>query len=262
MEARNENESNGLQLIGRGISELSVIPLRLEPSERSEMVTQALYGESMVLLEEHSDWFRVQLSDDGYQGWCSKKMITECAKEEWHAVSKIKPRFVTEVISYCHSFRGNYLLPASSRLFPDDVLVNGGRTYTPPDVKNINPAVIAQRFLHAPYLWGGKTIFGIDCSGLVQVVMKLKGHNLPRDAAQQAVFGQTVSSLEETLPGDMAFFSDSSGRIIHVGLVMADASIIHASGSVRIDSLDKTGIYNSGMGQYTHQLSHIRRLAF
>jgi cell wall-associated NlpC family hydrolase len=122
----------------------------------------------------------------------------------------------------------------------------------------------ARLFLNAPYLWGGRTVMGIDCSGFTQLVMLLNGIQLPRDAYQQAELGETVSFLEETQTGDLAFFDNAEGRIIHVGLILRDASqqglVIHASGKVRIDVIDHQGIYNRDSGQYTHQLRIVKRL--
>ena len=115
-------------------------------------------------------------------------------------------------------------------------------------------------YLNAPYLWGGKTPFGIDCSGFTQMVYKLNGFALPRDAYQQAEIGETLSFVEEAEPGDLAFFDDDEGNIIHVGMVLEQGTIIHASGKVRIDALDHQGIYNKELKNYSHKLRLIKKI--
>jgi len=137
--------------IGWGYSKLPLIPLRAEPSERSEMVTQALYGERMVILEQQSDWSQVELSDDGYTGWCSTKMITAFTKEMWDAAALNDRRYVTQPISRCLCAGKTLLLPAGSRLFPEDVLMED---IVEEPIGLLNPSEVAHRFMNAPYLWG------------------------------------------------------------------------------------------------------------
>ncbi len=114
--------------------------------------------------------------------------------------------------------------------------------------------------MNAPYLWGGKTPFGIDCSGFTQMVYKLNGHALLRDASEQASQGIALSFIEESEPGDLAFFDNSEGQIIHVGIIMEDNHIIHAHGKVRIDRLDHSGIYNIDKKIHTHKLRVIKKI--
>ena len=115
-------------------------------------------------------------------------------------------------------------------------------------------------YLNAPYLWGGKTPFGIDCSGFTQMVYKLNGYKLLRDVSQQATQGEALSFIEESQPGDLAFFDNSEGEIVHVGIIMKDNYIIHAYGKVRIDRLDQSGIYNTEARKHTHKLRVIKKI--
>ena len=118
---------------------------------------------------------------------------------------------------------------------------------------------IAHKFLNAPYLWGGKTPFGTDCSGFIQMVYKIAGYRLSRDASEQALQGNKVESLEEALPGDLCFFGTKT-KIVHVGLLLADNKIIHASGKVRMDGITKQGIHLASTNECTHKLQLIRRI--
>ena len=114
--------------------------------------------------------------------------------------------------------------------------------------------------LNAPYVWGGRSPLGIDCSGLTQIVYRLQGIDLPRDAYQQAKVGTTLSFIEESEVGDLAFFDDKEGKVIHVGIILEDNHIIHASGKVRIDRIDQQGIFNSEIGKHTHKLRLIKSI--
>ena len=119
---------------------------------------------------------------------------------------------------------------------------------------------IAQSLLNVPYQWGGRSPMGMDCSGFTQVVFKILGKKLLRDAWQQAEQGVLVNFIEEIQPGDLVFFDNEEGRIIHVGIALANHKIIHASGCVRIDNLDHHGIYNTETRKYSHNLRIIKRV--
>ena len=120
----------------------------------------------------------------------------------------------------------------------------------------------ALHYLNSPYMWGGKSPFGIDCSGFVQCVYQLHGVQLPRDAYLQAEHGETLGFIDESEAGDLAFFDDEEGKITHVGIIMSDYHIIHAFGQVRIDRLDQTGIFNNALNKHTHKLRVIKKIEF
>jgi gamma-D-glutamyl-L-lysine dipeptidyl-peptidase len=253
-----------------GICNLSLAPLRAEPSEKSEMVTQILFGELFELLDDIGNWFRIRLCSDSYVGWCSSKMLQLLPEDIFKSLYIKKPFLTKNIISTCRHGDDIIYLPAGSRIYLSDTdssifYMFGG--YEKKDCWQIvdnfeeenSVAGLALKFLNAPYLWGGKSLFGIDCSGLVQVVFSLVNIFLPRDAGSQVKKGILVPETSDILPGDLAFFSNESGKIVHVGICLGDGSILHASGSVHIDKLDGLGIFSNKLAVYTHKLSQIRR---
>lgn len=262
-----------------GICNLPLIPLRSEPSERSEMVSQVLFGELFELLESRESWSRIRLLSDQYTGWCSSKMIQLLPDSIFRTLAQSTPNRTVSVFSKCTGSAGTCFLPAGSLLYDFDARLGTFSVYqvhkadeAEPRLSvwsmdavdcalpTADPVAYALLFLNAPYLWGGKSILGIDCSGLVQVVFSLLGLFLPRDASQQAQKGRLVSNLDSAQVGDLAFFANTEGRIVHVGLLLDPTRIIHASGSVHIDSIDQTGIFSEVLGCYTHLLHSIRRM--
>jgi cell wall-associated NlpC family hydrolase len=237
------------------LTSVAVAPLRKEPTDRSEMVSQALYGEELEVLEQNEKWALVRLIRDGYEGWIDRKQMGR------FNVSSAQ-RLLNGTLSSCQLADSTTIWLPAGALVSQDVIVSDTLVDFHASADDI--ARCARLFLNAPYLWGGRTVMGIDCSGFTQLVMLLNGIQLPRDAYQQAELGETVSFLEETQTGDLAFFDNAEGRIIHVGMILRDASqqglVIHASGKVRIDIIDHQGIYNRDSGQYTHQLRIVKRL--
>lgn len=246
-------------MISKVICRLAVIPLRKEASDRSEMVSQVLYGETMELLEAGEKWLLVKLDHDGYEGWVDKKQVVQMEGE----LSVSKAVCVNNLFEYYDSVDSSLILPAGALVNSSFKLSRklGASHETTSDITTVG--AVAKMFLEAPYLWGGRTFMGIDCSGFSQVVFRLMGINILRDAYQQAEQGELVSFAEESQTGDLAFFENSEGKITHVGIVLrekdGDLKIIHASGKVRIDRLDHLGIFNEETNTYTHSLRIIKR---
>lgn len=252
-----------------GICNLSIIPLRIEPSDQSEMVSQVLFGEHFKVLEKSKQWRKIRLAYDTYEGWIDVKQYQEISKEYYKSLDKELPILCNQLVDFV-SNTDHVLLPIvlGSTLpnYKNNKLVLDSNTYTfdgqTTSIVGTKDTIIKTAFLYlnAPYLWGGKTPFGIDCSGFTQMVYKLNGINLLRDASQQASQGEVLSFIEESEPGDLAFFDNKEGEIIHVGIIMANNHIIHASGHVRIDRLDQSGIFNTEHKKHTHKLRVIKKI--
>lgn len=250
-----------------GICNLANIPLRFEPSDRSELVSQVLFGEHFQILEQDQKWSKIKLAYDDYEGWIDNKQYKSITEEQYIFLSKDNIVLNADLIEYITS-PDNLLMPiplGSSLSFLNYPEINSENfNFEGLRVSGIKPKTdiinTAYMYLHAPYLWGGKTPFGIDCSGFTQMVYKLNGYKLLRDASQQATQGEALSFIEESEAGDLAFFDNDEGNIIHVGIIMDNNYIIHASGKVRIDRLDHLGIYNSEQNRHTHKLRVIKKI--
>jgi gamma-D-glutamyl-L-lysine dipeptidyl-peptidase len=255
-----------------GIIKFSAVTGRAEAAHRSEMVTQLLFGELVKTLDTSNEWVYVEGAADGYKSWILRGSYHPVNQQQADAytahthyltfdpVSKLKTGPNKAIYIPCSSvlpnfnpdtnegtlgdlhyiFEGN-IVPIKQKPAPEKILVK------------------AAKLLNAPYLWGGKTLMGIDCSGFVQCVFKVAGLQLPRDAYQQAEMGQTID-FANVHPGDLAFFINANGRITHVGILMGNGQIMHASGSVKVSKIDAQGIFNDDLNGYSHNLSLIKRL--
>ena len=250
-----------------GICNLAIIPLRVEPNDRSEIVSQVLFGEHFEVLETVKQWTKVRLQYDRYEGWIDTKQYQPIAEADFKQLGKDAIVLNADLVEYVTA-PNDLLMPVPlgaslSFLNHSDINVQhfdfeGLRVSGVKAKQELIPTSFM--YMNAPYSWGGKTPFGIDCSGFTQMVYKLNGHRLLRDAAQQATQGDALSFIEESEPGDLAFFDNEDGRIIHVGIIMEDNYIIHASGKVRVDRLDHLGIYNAEVNKHTHKLRVIKKI--
>ena len=250
----------------RYICENVFVPLRSGPSHRSEMLSQILFGEKYIILDKSGTWMKIETLFDKYTGWidmnhlqhtddsddssgnvlnrsllCYKndktKLVLEAGCEVYNPDFENKMFTIGKnLFTTCHDFSYSY------------ITTNDSLTDT------------AMKFINSPYIWGGRIPSGIDCSGLTQLVYKIHGMTIPRDSWKQAESGENVSFLDETAPGDLVFFDNERGRISHVGMIISRGLVIHASGRVRIDTIDHQGIYKSESGRYSHHLRTIRRI--
>ncbi len=245
-----------------GICNLSLVPLRLEASDKSELVSQLLYGDHFKILEKRKNWSKIRLSYDDYEGYVDNKQFLEISEKEYHHLDSLNPKYSADLVEFVQDKKGQ-LLPIllGSSLNGLQML---GHKYEGNSISEIFPKTklieTASMYLNTPYLWGGKSPFGIDCSGFTQMVYKINGYELKRDASQQAAQGEVLSFIEESEPGDLAFFDNSEGEIIHVGIILKNNYIIHAHGCVRIDRLDQSGIYNTEQNRHTHRLRVIKKI--
>ncbi|MEA4937626.1 hypothetical protein SDC9_139397 [bioreactor metagenome] len=255
-----------------GLVTLPVVPLRASDSERSEMISQLLFGEFVEIIEQSERWFYIKNLADDYLGWIDRKMIKSVSGKEFAAAQRSDRLRLSRPYSIIYHTIDNQtkLLPGGSIVYElngDDFQIGSENwslidpVYIPKLPFSTHQVIeVAMQYLNAPYLWGGKTILGVDCSGLVQLAFAIGGYLLPRDASQQVVKGKTVDFLSEVLPGDLAFFENDEGHISHVGILIDNSKIIHSSGWVKVENIDAQGIISSLTGEYTHHLRVIKRI--
>lgn len=247
-------------------------PIRKQAADESEIVNQALFGETVEILQMQGHWAKVRCCYDGYEGYMDSKQYRRLTDEEAEKVEAWKlivtEQFAQIAVSTALKADGTgetapMLVPMGARLPMDSVTTIAGleicHSLAPGDT-SVSLLGQAFKFLNAPYLWGGRTVMGLDCSGFTQVVYKTVGIALRRDASQQVRQGVEVARFEDAREGDLIFFANSKGYIIHVGILISPSTIMHCSGRVRIDRVDKKGLYNNELGRYTHNLASIRRV--
>ena len=241
--------------------------MRAEANDTSEMTNQILFGEHFKVLEKRKKWSKIRLAHDKYEGWICNKQWEDIDKKTYSNLDKDTPFLTTDLLDVV---KGQQLHPivmgSTLPFFSDGKLQVAKTTYeldgltTQGNEEKLDLVNNAMMYLNAPYLWGGRSPLGIDCSGFTQMVYRLQGVALPRDAYQQAEVGTTLSFIEESEPGDLAFFDNAEGKITHVGILLTDNYIIHASGKVRIDRLDQQGVFNAEERTHTHKLRLIKSI--
>jgi gamma-D-glutamyl-L-lysine dipeptidyl-peptidase len=254
-----------------GVCLLSAAAVRERPDHRYEMVSQLLFGEMFEILEQRNGWYHIRMIYDNYQGWVPVDQAEKLDYDEYIALKNHPPMITGDLLSFIQDKTQQTSFPVSagcSVYFPDNGNISlGGRVFHYPgqiiDASEPSLANIvdhAMLFLNTPYLWGGRSVFGLDCSGYTQLVYKMAGIKIPRDSAIQASHGETVHLVHEARPGDLLFFDNQEGEINHVGMLLQDGYIIHAHGKVRIDRIDHNGIFDAEKNKYTHKLRLIRRM--
>ena len=260
--------------MNHGICGLSTVPVRAEASDKAELVTELLFGDCYTVLLTQGNWLHVELAADKYLGWIDAKQHQPVSADyfrAWGAQDHPRSLDVVQVVSDA-TLRQPVTLGCRLPFFDGMTLKIGDRSLffngnaTNPAQPNPAERQLAllrkagQHYLRAPYVWGGKSIFGLDCSGLTQQLFGLIGVQLPRDARQQIALGEPVDFVTQTRPGDLAFFDNADGHIVHVGLVLDEGLLLHAHGEVRLDPLDHLGIFNRSRQLYSHKLRLIKRL--
>jgi gamma-D-glutamyl-L-lysine dipeptidyl-peptidase len=249
-----------------GICCVPVSPMRAEASHRAEMVSQQIFGEQCLILEEGKDhWIRIRCNYDQYEGWCQDGQVL-VLEEPIIGPTMLTAGWESEVNVNGIPMR----VPFGSQIpglvdgkanWGGNVIMFGGTLIDPASLTFEEEMIreVGFPFVNTGYLWGGKSIFGVDCSGFCQTVYKFFNKPILRDASQQATQGEIVGFLQEARCGDLAFFDNSEGRITHVGILLNESEILHSSVKVRIDPIDNMGIINKDTGERTHQLRIIKR---
>ena len=252
-----------------GICNLSIVSLRLEASDDSEMVSQVLFGEHFKVLEKRKSWSKIRIHFDSCEGYINNKQFEEITEETYLELSNSTSTLSGELIDFITEENGNLTTISIGSTLP---FFSNKKTFISQKSYSFDGSIINKKldkeyilktaflFLNTPHFWGGKTPFGIDSSGFTQMVYKLCGYKLFRTSKDQANQGEVLSFIEESEPGDLAFFDDNEGNINHVGIIMKDNYIIHTYGKVRIDRLDHSGIYNVDSKRHTHKLRVIKKI--
>jgi cell wall-associated NlpC family hydrolase len=242
-------------------------PLRKEAAHRSEMVSQLLFGEIAEVLEEGKIFVKLRCLYDNYEGWCQLSQLTIIDEQQVKEAGNVLSNEWTTLISVnndpMHISMGSSLgiLKNGKTEVGKFEIASGKEVWNPSNATVSAEALKARayQYLNTPYLWGGRSVFGIDCSGFVQQVFRFFNQALPRDAYQQAGEGEVVGFLQEVKCGDLAYFDNEEGKITHVGMLLNSDTIIHSSGKVRVDKIDNMGIISGDTGERTHQLRIIKR---
>lgn len=235
-----------------GICKLPVVPMRKEMSHESELVSELLFNDIYEVTEETGDWIKIKTLYDSYVGYLRTLQHFEISENELNEyISKEKYIVNEPVCTY-----NNNVLTFGSKIFERHENAIPLRKVYDPNIM----VECAIKMLGTPYRWGGKSVMGIDCSAFVQLCAKVAGYKLPRDASQQFEFGSKIDNLSDTKAGDLAFFKNKNNHITHVGILLSNDKIIHASGKVRIDTIDSKGIYNKELNCYTHELAGLVKL--
>ncbi len=257
----------------QAISLQTYIPIRKEPSDASEMVSQLLFGETCSVVNEQDNWVYIHTHFDNYSGWVYRKSLTLLTDKQVKQLENTNPIVIGNIITRVidPENQHTFFLTAGCQVheITDKQIYIFDKQYhttEPLLLKRQNHLSeiilqIALNMINIPYLWGGRSSFGVDCSGFVQTCYKIAGISLPRDANQQVLKGKQIDSLKAALPADLAFFKNKNDKIIHVGILLNSHTIIHASQKVKISQIDDIGIIDDeNKNEHSHRLAAIKRI--
>ncbi len=255
-----------------GITSTTLTAVRKEPDHRTEMVHQLLFGETFIIRQSIGSWKEIELTPGTFTGWVETGSVETFGESGFKEINKIQlAEHLLKVLKNNSEKENLFLLPGSE--MPDfdrdfNTFHIGSNVYTLDSpiveckIKDIRKRIteVSKYFLNTPFLWGGRSLFGMDAPGFVQLVYKLIGMALPRNLDQMVEQGALVPFQKKAQPGDLAFFEDTHGNIIHTGLILNHDSVIHASAVVRIDAIDHQGIKSPTSSAYSHRLRIIKTL--
>ncbi|WP_295180777.1 NlpC/P60 family protein [uncultured Christiangramia sp.] len=246
-----------------GICHLSIVPLRNSSSAEGEMVSQILYGEHFKVLERRAHYSKIRNSHDSFEAWIDNKQYRMIEESDYQNLDGQTLQLSSDLIEFITDEKG-LLMPivlGSSVRFSEQLNHKFEGEYDNTSGRTKSDLIItASLYINTPQTSGGRTPFGIDAAGFTQAVYRINGYKLDREAASQAKQGEALSFIEESEPGDLAFFDDQDGVINHVGMMMQDNYIIHVDGKVRIDRIDHSGIFNTELQKHTHKLRVIKKI--
>lgn len=259
-----------MEIGSKGVCRLAIAPVRAGANDRSEMVTQLLFGDHYTITEisENKKWYKISIYFDGYEGWLDATQHTQISPEYFEQINNSDYKICTDLTSSIlfkkekiNIVIGSVLPISTNELFKvEEQLAFNGESKSLSQRRDFEfIKQVAIKYLNSPYLWGGRSPFGIDCSGFTQNIFRIAGYKLPRDASQQVKKGTEVS-FEDRMAGDLAFFANEEGAITHVGMLTTQENIIHASGKVRVDVFNSNGIQHKTSGILTHKLHSLRRI--
>ncbi len=248
----------------------TIVPVRADRADEAEIMTQMLFSDTFEVLDTYNQWRYIKTAYDHYEGWIDEKVVFEIPDEEFNLLNKQQPYYSTDIVSeVIFPESGRFLLPMGSVLphfNPEKMTLKIGNetgvfngNYITGKHNKAQVLAFAFTYENSPYLWGGKTHFGLDCSGLTQMAYKICGHHLLRNAKDQVTQGISIK-LSEAEPGDLAFFTNDKGKVIHVGFLLGNGTIFHSHGNAHIDDIDEKGIWSRKFQRYSHWLSDVKRI--
>ncbi len=253
------------------ICPLGVVPVRAGAHHRSELLSQLLFGELVEIVDRKgAQWYKVRCTWDEVSGWVPAEQLQALTPTEYDRYRQ-HYAICLDLLQPVMSGGRQILVPIGSRLPAFDGLrfelagewwTYSGQAVFPEDLppRASLLARIARRYLSAPFLQGGRSPLGIDSGALIQLAFGALGIALPRLPAAQVMEGEEVNFFDEYRPGDIAFFENHKGQLVHAGILLPEGQVLHCHERVRIDKVDHFGIFDPLRKKYLWQLRVMRRV--